>query len=114
MNSLNIKIGGKTQEYLIDSGASFLTISKSNYEFLKEIGVIRQSDIKEKITVKIADGSLKTYQSIIIPSIDISGFKVQNIKTLVTEGDNLLGQSVLGQFSNWRIDNSKNQLIIEK
>ncbi|MFI5185441.1 MAG: TIGR02281 family clan AA aspartic protease [Chitinophagales bacterium] len=112
---INISIGAKKKKYVLDSGASDFTIDESSYKQLLESGNIK---IKHKLPdgeYQMADGSIKTYKRTLIPEINIGNIKIENIAaTVVPDGQPLLlGKSVLDNFKTWKIDNSKNVLIIE-
>lgn len=114
INIISVDIGGKRFDYMIDTGASFLTISGEIERHLKDIGVIRTSDYKGETEVILADGSKKKYTRIVIPKIKIGELNIENIDAIIIdEGSLLLGKSVLDKFREWKIDNVMNQLIIE-
>lgn len=112
---INVSIAAKKKKYVLDSGASDFTIDESTYKQLIENGIIM---IKHKLAdaeYQMADGNIKTYKRTIIPEINISGINIENIvATIVPDGQPLLlGKSVLDNFKAWKIENSKNQLIVE-
>lgn len=110
---IELKIGGKSESYMIDSGASYTTISQEKFEYLRDIGIIRIQDIKDEVLVSLADNSTKAYTKVIIPIVEISGYKIENVEVLVTDGSNLVGQSIFQKFNNWEIDNVRNKLVLK-
>lgn len=112
---VNISIGGKKKKYVLDSGASDVTIDESTYKQLRQSGIIK---VKHKLPdgeYQIADGSSKTYRRTLLPEISIGTLKIIDVvTTIVPDGQPLLlGKSFLDNFKTWKIDNSKNILIIE-
>jgi clan AA aspartic protease (TIGR02281 family) len=106
--SIVIKIGGKPVEYIIDSGASDLVISSSFEKHLISIGTLRDSDYLEPQSYKLADGSLKTYRRVVIPTIGIGTSTVKNVTAIInpqTDPPLLLGKSFLDKMVYWKINN---------
>lgn len=114
INIITVEIGGRKFDYMIDSGASYITITPEIEKYLTETGVIRTSDYSGKTEAILADGSTNTYKKVTIPIIKIGNIKLENIETvIINNGSLLLGKSVLDRFKGWKIDNITNQLIIE-
>lgn len=112
---VNISISGNKKKYVLDSGASDVTIDESTYKQLRQSGII---EVKHKLPdgeYQIADGSSKTYRRTILPEISIGTLNIKDVvATIVPDGQPLLlGKSFLDNFKTWKIDNSKNILIIE-
>lgn len=114
IDKVPISIGGEKYEYIIDSGASFLTIDENIEKKLTEMGVLRSTDYVGVVNLELADGQTKNFRKVILPTITIGNIKVNNIETVIIEDGNLLlGKSVLNKFKEWRIDNFKRELILE-
>lgn len=112
---INIYIGTKKKKYILDSGASDFTIDESSYRQLLEKGIINITHKLSDGEYQMADGSIKTYKRTLIPGITIGNAIIENVvATIIRDGQPLLlGKSVLDNFKTWKIDNSKNVLIIE-
>lgn len=108
-----VEINGTKYKYLIDSGASFLTISESMAsEYLLTDAAI---DLNSNIELEIANGSVMRAKKIIIKKIKIGGSELENILAVVLPDDvRLLGMSVLNKFKTWELDLKNQYLIIRK
>ncbi len=82
---------------------------------LKRMGEIRDSDSIGEQTYLIADGSKVTWKTFRIRSLKVGDRVLENVTGTVAppNGSLLLGQSFLGRFKSWSIDNSKPALILE-
>ncbi len=112
---INISIGTKRKKYILDSGASDVTIDESTYDQLVQSGVIKVRHKLPDGEYQIADGSIKTYRRTYIPEIQIGNIVIENVvATIVPNGQPLLlGKSLLDNFKTWKIDNLKNTLNVE-
>lgn len=112
---VSIIIGGEEKKYIFDSGASDVTLNQSTYDKLVGNGIIQFKHRLPKGSYRLADGAIKEYQRTLIPSIIVGGNRVSNIAaSIVPDGQPLLlGKSFLDKFKSWKIDNSKNILIIQ-
>jgi clan AA aspartic protease (TIGR02281 family) len=112
---INVIIGNTRKKYVLDSGASDVTIDESTYNQLVKNGLIESVHKLSNGKYKIADGSTKSYKRTYIPEIVIGNVSVENIiGTIVPDGQPLLlGKSFLDSFKKWQIDNSKDVLILE-
>lgn len=115
---VKISIGGVEKYFLLDTGASDMIISADlERELLREGIISKKHYTKQTETYKIADGSQVTCQLIVLESVQIGGFTVQNVKTAIIDSKDaslLLGQSFLDKFSSWKFDKSKEQLWLKK
>ncbi len=110
-----LKIGGKDFSYVVDSGASDISLEESTEKYLIELGIIRPSDYLKDQSYQLADGSVITSRRVKINSIRIVDVTVYDvIASIVNDGDPLLlGQSFLQQFSYWQINNQSQVLEIK-
>jgi aspartyl protease family protein len=102
--------------YIIDSGASDMTINNSIEKYLKEIGALRSSDYLEPAKYQLADGSIKEYRRVVLHSVKIGDIILDSVVANIA-GDSeilLLGKSFLNQFSYWKINNDTKTLELEK
>ena len=112
---ITVTLGGKKKKYVLDSGASDVTIDEASYKQLLQSGIIKIEHKLPDGEYQIADGSTKKYKRTIIPEIQIDNIIVENVvATIVPIGQPLLlGKSFLDNFRTWKIDNSKSILIVE-
>jgi len=113
MHYISIEIAGESVSYLIDSGASFLSITPKMENRMKEMGILRESDYRGEVELELADNSTIKLKKIIIPVIKIGDQSVNNVEAVITDGSLLLGRSVINKFKSWSLDNSKNILVVE-
>ena len=112
---LKIKIGGIEKYFLFDTGASNLVIDeKLEAELLKK-NVIRQEDYKGTTLVSFADNSSEECRVVNLSQIEIGGYTLKNVETIILKGGALLcGQSLLNKFKKYNFDSNRNVLILEK
>jgi len=112
---LSIKIGSLSKDFILDSGASDISISKKVEKELINLGIIKEEDYIEPALYRIADGSIIKCRRLIIPNLSIGKFKVYNVRASVSSSDSdlLLGRSFLDNFKKWSVDNNKNELYLE-
>lgn len=107
--TLELRIGDRNFDYIVDSGASDLNISETTEKYLKELGVIQPGDYLKPQIYTLADGSQREYRRILIPKIQLAGIVVENVSASISSDDSqplLLGKSFLDKFTYWKIDNS--------
>lgn len=115
---VKISIGGVEKYFLLDTGASDMIISANlERELLREGIISKKHYTKQTETYRIADGSQVTCPLIVLESVQIGDFTVQNVKAAIMDSKDaslLLGQSFLDKFSGWKFDKSKEQLLLKK
>jgi clan AA aspartic protease (TIGR02281 family) len=115
--SLQAKINGVQINFILDTGADELLISKTEYSFLIKNGSITEKDIIGKTKYTLADGSNVICNNILIKEFEIDGIKINNIKAGVVDDENaspLLGQNVLKLLGKINIDYNNQLLTITK
>ena len=109
-----IKIGtnGELYTYIIDTGASFMTISPIIFKNNK--GVIKKTG--KRYTFLNADGIKNEEEEVYIDWIKIGDIELKNVKAILKQkGDNLLGQSVLDKLNiNIQKENNINVMTLRK
>lgn len=110
-----VNIGGKTENFILDSGASDTTISSVIESFLIKNGIITKQDYLSDALYKIADGSVVSQRRFILKKLKVGNFKVKNL--IISVGDEnsplLLGKNFLDKFETWTIDNSKKTIKLK-
>ena len=117
IHKVKISFGDISKYFIIDSGASYTTISSNLERELLLDGIIKKESYLDDEDFKTADGSIITCKVILLNNINIGGFIVNNVKIAVVKNDKsdlLLGKSLLNKFKNWSIDNQKSLLYLEK
>ena len=102
-------------DFIVDSGASDVSIPEDVVTTLIRAGTIRDTDFIGERTYVLADGSRVQSKTFRIRSLKVGDRVLENVTGSVasTKGSLLLGQSFLGRFKSWSIDNSKHVLVLE-
>lgn len=104
-----------TLNFVVDSGAADVSIPADVVTTLMRTGTITKSDFIDAKTYTLADGSTTSSRTFRIRSLKVGNIILQDVMGSVAnrEGDLLLGQSFLGRFKSWSIDNAKHALVLE-
>ena len=111
-----ISIKGIKKKFILDSGASDVSISQNTEQELIQEGVLKKENYIESALYRVADGSIIKCRRFILPELRVGEFTVKNIQVAVGINNTplLLGKSFLDKFSKWSINNLTNKLILEK
>jgi clan AA aspartic protease (TIGR02281 family) len=104
-----------TLDFVVDSGAADVTIPEDVVMTLRRTGTIRDSDFIGERTYVLADGSRVKSHTFRIRSLKVGDRVLENVTGSVSsrQGSLLLGQSFLGRFKSWSVDNTKHALVLE-
>ena len=104
-----------TLEFTVDSGASDVSIPSDVVSTLIRSGTIEDSDFIGTKVYVLADGSKVRSRTFRIRSLKIGDRIFENVDGSIApkEGALLLGQSLLGRFKSWSIDNTNHALRFE-
>jgi clan AA aspartic protease (TIGR02281 family) len=107
--------GAVTLDFLLDSGATDVSIPADVFTTLVDAGTITAADTIGSATYRLADGSIKKSPTFNIRSLKVGATVVTNVKATVAgdTGPLLLGMSFLGRFPAWSVDNSRHVLILK-
>jgi len=107
--------GALTLDFLIDSGASDVAIPADVVMTLIRTGTIGQSDFIGEQTYVFADGTQIKSKTFRLRSIQVGSKVVENVVASIASvnGNLLLGQSFLGGFNSWSIDNKNHALVLD-
>jgi clan AA aspartic protease (TIGR02281 family) len=107
--------GTVTLDFTVDSGASYVSVPADVISTLRRAGTIKDTDFVGEGTLVLADGSKSRSPTLTIRSLKVGDIVVKDVKGSVTpsQGSPLLGQSFLGRFRSWSIDNTKHELLLE-
>ena len=100
---------------IFDTGASDITISKTEAEFMLKNGYLSKNDITGTESYMIANGDIEIGTTIVFRKVEFGGLILKNVKASVIENKNaplLFGQSALGKYGKITIDNEKKVIII--
>jgi clan AA aspartic protease (TIGR02281 family) len=104
--------GAITLDFAVDSGASDVSVPADVFSTLVRTGTIKDSDVIGERTFVLADGSQSKSVTFKIRSLKVGDKLVENVNASVAPSKAvlLLGQSFLGRFKSWSLDNTKHVL----
>jgi clan AA aspartic protease (TIGR02281 family) len=107
--------GAITLNFVLDSGATDVSIPSDVFGTLVRAGTVTERDIIGSETYTLADGSRKKATTFNIRSLKVGAVLIENVKGSVAEdaGPLLLGMSFLGRFPSWSVDNGRHILILK-
>ena len=109
------KINELKLNLIFDTGASDITISKTEAEFMLKNGYLSKNDITGTSSYMIANGDIEIGTTIVFRKVDFGGLILKNVKASVIENKNaplLFGQSALSKYGKITIDNEKKIITI--
>ena len=109
-------VNGLQLSMIFDTGASDVTISKVEADFMLKNKYLSKDDIKGKRYYQIADGGISEGTVITLKEVKIGDAVLGNVDASVVKSQRaslLLGQSVLEKFGTFTVDNNNNKLIIK-
>lgn len=101
--------------FIFDTGASEVTISQIEANFMYKNGYLDSRDIVGKKTYQVATGAIAVGTTIILKQIEFGGLILRDVRASVVETQNaplLLGQTVLQRLGKIEIDNTQRILKI--
>jgi predicted aspartyl protease len=100
--------------FIIDSGSTDVSIPADVVMTLVRAGTIQDTDFIGRQTYMLADGSSVPSATFRIRSLTMNKLVIENVTGSVASaaGELLLGQSFLGRFRSWSIDNAKQALVL--
>jgi clan AA aspartic protease (TIGR02281 family) len=108
--------GALTLDFVVDSGATDVSIPFDVVSTLMRAGTIGKSDIIGSATYSIADGSTISGVRFRIHSLKLGNVVVRDVigSAIPTKSDLLLGQSFLRKFKGWSVDNAQHRLVLQQ
>jgi gag-polyprotein putative aspartyl protease len=102
--------------FVVDSGASDVSIPADVFSTLVRINTVTQTDITGFRNYRNADGEVFQSKTFVIRSLRIGNIEVLNVhaKAAAANAPLLLGQSFLKRFKSWSIDNATQELILQR
>lgn len=109
-------INGLSLQMIFDTGASDVTISSVEANFMLKNGYLSEKDIKGKKYYQTANGQISEGTTITLREVKIGDAVLRNVDASVVNSQRaplLLGQSAMERFGTITIDNQNNKLIIK-
>jgi clan AA aspartic protease (TIGR02281 family) len=106
--------GAMTLDFAIDSGAADVSVPADVFSTLKRTGTIKESDFIGQRTYVLADGTKSKSTAFRIRSLKVGDVVAESVTGSVApaQGSLLLGQSFLGRFKSWSIDNANHEFLL--
>ena len=101
---------------IFDTGASDVTISSVEANFMLKNGYLSDKDIKGKRYYQVATGQISEGTVITLREIRLGDAVLKNVDASVVNSQQaplLLGQSAMERLGSFTIDNQNNKLIIK-
>ena len=105
-----------TLNFILDLGASDVSLSPDVFLVLVKSGSITESDYIGNQTYKFADGNVAKSKVFNLKKIKIGNIEIENVRASISnsiEAPLLLGQSALKKLGEYKIDNNRSILIIK-
>ena len=114
--NVDCSVNGLALNMIFDTGASDVSISKVEADFMLKNNYLSMSDIKGKQYYQTADGGLSEGTVITLKEVRIGDAVLHNVDASVVKSQKaplLLGESVLQKFGTFTVDNINSKLIIK-
>jgi aspartyl protease family protein len=102
--------------FVFDTGASDVSISKNLYGKMLELNLLDKNDIIGFANYQIADGTVNKQLIINIKFLQIGGVKIRDVRASVSNTKDaplLLGQSAISRIGSWKLNHKNNRLEFE-
>ena len=109
-------INGLPLQMIFDTGASDVTISSVEANFMLKNGYLSEKDVKGKKYYQIANGQISEGTVITLREVKVGDAVLKNVDASVVKSQKaplLLGQSAMERFGTITIDNVNNRLLIK-
>ena len=114
--NVDCSVNGLPLSMIFDTGASDVTISKVEADFMLKNDYLSKDDIKGKKYYQVADGGISEGTVITLKEVKIGDAVLHNVDASVVKSQKaplLLGESVLQKFGTFTVDNINSKLIIK-
>lgn len=112
---VSCKVNGLPLDFIFDTGASSVTLSRKQAQFMLRNGYLSKNDIIGASSYQTASGDISTGMVIRLKKIEISGLVLTNVEAAIINSDSaplLLGQSALSKLGKIQIDYRNSTLTI--
>jgi clan AA aspartic protease (TIGR02281 family) len=103
-------------DFIVDSGASDVSISAELYSTMVKSGAITEADITGSRQYVNASGETSRATTFILRSLKVGHVEVSRVEASVGpfKAPLLLGESFLKRFKSWSIDNARQELVLQR
>lgn len=113
---LKVKVNDVPMKFIFDTGASIISISLTEAQFLYKQGTLTDDDFVDFVRFRDANGDVSTSMLVKLRRLEIGGVVLHDVEASIVANQIaplLLGQSALNQFDRVSVDYRRNQLILE-
>ena len=114
--NVDCSVNGLALNMIFDTGASDVTISKVEADFMLKNDYLSKEDIKGEKYYQVADGGIAEGTVVTLKEVKIGDAVLHNVDASVVKSQKaplLLGESVLKKFGTFTVDNINDRLIIK-
>lgn len=114
--NVDCSVNGLALNMIFDTGASDVSISKVEADFMLKNNYLSKNDVKGKQYYQTADGGISEGTVITLKEVRIGDAVLHNVDASVVKSQKaplLLGESVLQKFGTFTVDNINSKLIIK-
>jgi aspartyl protease family protein len=100
---------------LFDTGASDISISQTEVDFMIKNGFLSEQDYIGTARYTLANGEKEVSRTIMLREVEIGGLVLKNVRASVSKNRTagmLFGQSAMGRYGKITIDNKKKQIVL--
>ncbi len=112
---ISCKVNGLPLDFIFDTGASSVTLSRKQATFMLKNGYLSKSDIIGTNAYQTATGDIAIGAVVKLKKIEINGLVLNNVEASIINSDSaplLLGQSALSRLGKIQIDYQNSTLTI--
>ncbi|MCX6216987.1 retropepsin-like aspartic protease [Spirosoma sp.] len=111
-----VTVNGTRMKFILDTGASLISISATEAEFMMKQGTITDDDVVGQARFQNANGDISPGAIIRLKSVQIGNRVLENVNANVVstaKAPLLLGQSALSQFGKISVDYRRNVVTFD-
>lgn len=111
-----VTVNGVSMKFILDTGASLISISSTEAEFMLKQGTITEADVVGQSRFQDANGDISSGSVIRLKSVQIGDRILENVNASVVSGTKaplLLGQSALSKFGKISVDYRRNTVTFD-
>lgn len=111
-----VTINGTPMKFILDTGASLISITATEADFMEKNGTITEADIVGQSRFQDASGAISPGAVIRLKSVQIGDRVLENVNANVVANAKaplLLGQSALSQFGKISVDYRRNVVTFD-
>lgn len=113
---ITAKVNDVPMKFILDTGASSISISETEAAFLSKQGTLSKEDFLGTVDFRDAKGEITRGLAVKLRKVQVGNRILNNVNASIVPNQDaplLLGQSVLQKLGKFSIDNRNKQLILE-